>query len=140
MIYLLDTNIISETIKPSPNEGVIEWLSSIPIYNISISVITIGEIRKEIELISDSTKKYKIMSWLEVELMQKFLGRIIHVDETVAARWGHICAHHRTTSAIDGLIAASAMSHNLKLVTRNVKNLAQIAGLEIINPWDFSGN
>lgn len=83
MIYLLDTNIISETIKPSPTEGVIEWLSSIPIYNISISVITIGEIRKGIELISDSTKKYKIMSWLEVELMQKFLGRIILYNDII---------------------------------------------------------
>jgi predicted nucleic acid-binding protein len=134
MIYLLDTNVISETIKPSPNIQVSTWLSSIHITKFALSVITIGEIRKGVEKIIDQSKKQQIIQWLEIDLVEKFYGRIINIDQKVADKWGYICALNNVP-AIDALIAASAMIHNCKLVTRNTKDFNKIVGLEIINPW-----
>lgn len=135
MIYLLDTNVISETIKPTPNENVIHWLSAIPIQHLCLSVITIGEIWKGIEKISNISKKMKLRMWLEGELSLKFQGRFIVVEERVCEKWGSLCAQNNQLPAIDGLIAASAMVHGLKIVTRNTKDFSLIPGLECINPW-----
>jgi predicted nucleic acid-binding protein len=134
MIYLLDTNVISETIKPYPNIQVSNLLSSIHISKFALSVITIGEIRKGVEKIVDTAKKQKIIQWLEIDLVETFYGRIISIDHKVADKWGYLCAL-TNIPAIDGLIAASALVHNCKLVTRNVKDFKKVAGLEIIDPW-----
>jgi hypothetical protein len=134
MIYLLDTNVISETVKPSPSINVLNWLSSINVTNFALSVITLGEIRKGVEKIAEPAKKQKIIQWLEIDLIQKFYGRVINIDQKVADKWGYICSFTQIP-AIDGLIAASAMVYNCKVVTRNVKDFHQIQGLEIINPW-----
>ncbi len=136
MMYLLDTNVISETIKRSPNQKVLSWLSAIDINKFSLSVITLGEIRKGIEKLSDLSQKQKIIQWLETDLTRRFFGRFIPIDECVVEKWGLICSHN-SIPAIDGLIAASAMVHNHKLVTRNTKDFASIMGLETINPWSL---
>ena len=133
MIYLLDTNIISETVKKEANKRVLEFLSNIPINKLSLSVLTLGEIRKGAEKLTDS-RKQKIITWLEIDLLDRFYGRIINIDAVVADKWGYISSLYNTP-AVDGLIAASCLVHNLKLVTRNVKDFEKIAGLEIINPW-----
>lgn len=135
MSYLIDTNVISETVKKDPNHDVIRWLKAIDIEYLYISVITLGEIRKGIEKITDLGKKNKIIQWLEIELPKEFGSRIIDIDKNVADKWGYISANTRIP-AIDGLIGASALVHNLKLVTRNVKDFQDIPGLEIINPWE----
>ena len=134
MMYLLDTNVISETIKPMPNNNVIKWLSSIPINQFCLTVLTLGEIRKGAEKLADASRKQKIIKWLEIDLVERFYGRVINIDEKIADKWGYICSL-ANIPAIDGLIAASALTHNLKLVTRNVQDFEAIAGLEIINPW-----
>lgn len=135
MIYLLDTNIISETIKKQPNEKVLLWLRSIKIIHFSLSVLTLGEIRKGAEKLTDNVKKQKIIQWLEIDLLQKFHGRIISIDNQIADKWGYISSYCNIP-AIDGLIAASALVHNQKLITRNVKDFKEVLGLEIINPWE----
>lgn len=137
MIYLLDTNIISETIKKQPNRNVISWLSSIEAVHFSLSVISFGEIRKGIEKIEDGAKKQKITQWLEIDLAKEFLGRIIYINEAVSDTWGYLTAK-TSIHPIDGLIASCAIVHHQKLVTRNVKDFKMVPGLEIINPWDFS--
>lgn len=140
MTYLLDTNVISETIKKSPNISVVEWLSSLDVNKCFLSVLTIGEIRKGAELLESYSKKQRIINWLEVDLLKKFYGRIIHVDVQVADKCGYICSlvnNSKKVPAIDSLIAASAMVHNLKLVTRNTKDFKEFIGLEILNPWDI---
>jgi toxin FitB len=134
MIYLLDTNVISETIKKSPNAKVLSWLRSIPMSHFSLSVLSLGEIRKGVENLQDKLKKNKIVKWLEIDLVKQFYGRIIDIDQKVADKWGYI-SFSCNLPAIDGLIAASAMVHNQKLVTRNVKDFKEIFNLEIINPW-----
>jgi predicted nucleic acid-binding protein len=133
-MYLLDTNVISETIKASPNQKVLDFLSSIDSDNFSLSVITLGEIRKGIEKLTDQAKKQKILHWLEVDLQQRFYGRIIEVNQDVADKWGYICAISNI-AAIDAIIAASAIVYNQKLITRNTKDFIKVGGLEIINPW-----
>lgn len=135
MIYLLDTNVISETIKEKPNENLLSWLEQLDMQHFSLSVITLGEIRKGVEKIQSETKKQKIIQWLEITLPKTFYGRILPIDLSVSDKWGHISAMS-TVPAIDGLIAATALVHNQKLVTRNVKDFKNIPGLEIINPWD----
>lgn len=133
-MYLLDTNVISEIIKKEPDQKVIAWFESINIQNVFLSVITLGEIRRGAEKLQDNFRKHKIQNWLEQDLLNKFYGRIIEVDASVADKWGYITAM-RNIPAIDALIAASALVHNCKLVTRNVKDFEAIIGLEIINPW-----
>ena len=133
MSYLIDTNIISETIKTTPNKGVLKWFNSTPSYALFISVITIGEIRKGIEIVKNDTKKSELVSWLDFELRPWFGNNIISIDQDIAERWGYISANTKVP-AIDGLIAATAMVSNLTLVTRNIKDFT-IPGLEVINPF-----
>ena len=133
MSYLIDTNIISETIKTTPNKGVLKWFNSTPSYALFISVITIGEIRKGIEIVKNDTKKSELVSWLDFELRPWFGNNIISIDQSIAERWGYISANTKVP-AIDGLIAATAMVSNLTLVTRNTKDFI-IPGLEVINPF-----
>ncbi|MBA3285742.1 MAG: type II toxin-antitoxin system VapC family toxin [Nitrosopumilus sp.] len=135
MSYLLDTNIVSETIRKQPNSHVIEWLRLIDNKDIYISVLTLGEIRKGVEKLDKNEKRDKILIWLENDLYQWFQGRILNIDYKVADKWGFLLSQHPSPlPAIDALIAATALTHNLKLVTRNVKDF-QFTGLELINPF-----
>lgn len=134
-MYLLDTNVISETIKKKPNANVLRWLSSIDSHKFALSVLTLGEVRKGVERLTDHVKKQQITLWLEIELIERFAERIIKVDEKVADKWGYLSSHSNLP-AVDGLIAASALVHNLKLVTRNTKDFSPIRELELINPWE----
>ncbi len=135
MSYLLDTNIISETIKREPNEKVLDWLGNIPSPAICISVLTLGEIRKGIEKSTDDKHKEKLIMWLEYEISAWFGGNILSVDQKVADRWGRMeRLMSRTIPVIDGLLAATALEHDLRLVTRNLADF-QIPGLDVINPF-----
>ena len=134
MTYLLDTNVISETIKKNPNECVIQWLSVIDADQYYLSVVSLGEIRKGVEKLTDPQKKQKIVQWLEIDLVQQFQGRMISIDPNIADKWGYLCSLF-PIPAIDALIAASAIVHNLKLVTRHTKDFEKVLGLELINPW-----
>lgn len=137
MMYLLDTNVLFEVIKPVPNINVIEWLEHIKTEHLAISVLTIGEIRKGIELTENITRKVGLIKWLENDLVEWFGRRIMPVNIDVADKWGYICAGARKTlPAVDGLLAASALVYNMKMVTRNAKDFVHVAGLEVINPWE----
>ena len=133
-MYLIDTNVISETIKKVPNQNVLKWLGQIDIYRIHLSVVTLGEVRKGIEQLDQESKRQKLIQWLEIDLMERFEGRIISIDAKIADKWGYLCSKVNVP-AIDALIAASALVQNLKLVTRNTKDFEKIHGIEIINPW-----
>lgn len=137
MGYLIDTNVLSETIRPTPNQLVMNWFRNIPSDSLYISVITIGEVRKGIERLAHSQKKEKILAWLEHALPEWFEGRMLSIDFDVADRWGYLLGNTaQNLPAIDSLIAATALTHNLKLVTRNVSDFA-VPGLEVINPWHY---
>ena len=137
MNYLLDTNVISELVKPIPNEAVLKWIDAINDEKLYLSVITIGEIRKGVAGIQDAQRQEKISKWLEIELPDYFEDRILNIDIKVADMWGQIQSKNKryTLPAIDGLIAATAKVYDLTLVTRNEKDFIH-ASIEIINPWE----
>lgn len=136
MNYLLDTNVISELVSPTPNPKVIKWISLIPITAFYLSVLTFGEIRKGIEKVKDNKRKKKLLVWLEHDLVAMFGPRVLSVSVQVADRWGRLQGQvKRTLPAIDSLIAATALHHDLALVTRNVEDFLDCPSLEIINPW-----
>ncbi len=138
MIYLIDTNVLSETMKKIPDQKVLSWLDRININNLSLSVMTLGEIRKGAERIpeTEAIKKQRFIQWLEIDIPKEFEGRIIDITSQVSDKWGYISSISNIPTT-DGLIAASALVHNQKLVTRNVKDFKDIPGLEIINPWEL---
>ena len=137
MNYLLDTNVISELVKPMPNETVLNWIDGINEEKLYLSVITLGEIRKGVAGIQDPKRQKKISQWLEVELPDYFEGRILNIDIKVADMWGQLQSKNKkhTLPAIDGLIAATTKVYDLTLVTRNEKDFIH-ASIKIINPWE----
>jgi toxin FitB len=133
--YLIDTNVLSELRRREPNKGVVEWFEQRPATTLYLSVLTLGEIRKGIDSLVNDDRQLKLLDWLEVELPQFFSGRILNVDAYVADRWGRLNAQMgRPIPAIDSLLAATALTHGLKLVTRNVRDF-NYPELDVINPW-----
>lgn len=136
MSYLLDTNIISETIRRNPNKKLIAWLEQLPGEALFVSVLTLGEIRKGVEALSDEKRRENLRLWLEHELPAWFEGRVLPVDIAVADRWGRLLAEvARSIPSIDSLLAATALHHELRLVTRNAKDF-DYPGIEVINPFE----
>lgn len=138
MRYLLDTNVISELIAKHPNERVIQWLDHLDPASIYLSVITVGELRKGIEKLSDSSRKDELQNWLTDELLVRFRDRILVLDLDVMLVWGELVGRleriGRPLGAIDSLIAALALVHSCSLVTRNEADFKD-TGLNVTNPW-----
>ncbi len=137
MNYLIDTNIISEVRKgPRCDPNVASWYEKIEDASLYLSVLVIGEIRKGIERIrpKDNAQANAIEKWLQA-VDKAFGERILPVDRAVANEWGRLNAS-RPLPVIDGLLAATAKTHRMTLVTRNT---ADIAGLDvyIINPFEI---
>lgn len=139
MSYLIDTNIASETVRPEPDEGVLAWLDSVPDEALHLSVLSLGEIRFGIEALKGSPrKKERLRVWLEQHVPEWFEDRILAVDAAVVDRWGRLQGESRTQGrtlpAVDSLLAATALVHDLRLVTRNTKDF-RVPGLEVMSPW-----
>jgi predicted nucleic acid-binding protein len=137
--FLLDTNCVSELVRAKPEPSVLEWMEAADETLLYLSVLTLGEIRKGIALLPQSRQRTHLETWLELELQARFAGRILSVDASIADRWGLLAAEAkregRSLSAIDGLLAATAIHHNLTIVSRNVVDFAN-AQVPIMNPWE----
>lgn len=135
MSYLIDTNVLSELRRREPDIRVQHWFADRSNNSLYLSVLTLGELRKGIAKMPASPRQEALLSWLEAELPRFFFGRILPVDALVADTWGQITAQtSRPLPAIDSLLAATAMTHRLTLVTRNVRDF-QWPGLSVVNPW-----
>jgi len=133
--YLIDTNVLSEIRRKSPDANVVQWINSRPATSLFLSVLTLGELRKGIDSLADSKRRLKLLDWLETELPLFFAGRILSIDEGVADRWGQLMATAgRPIPAIDSLLGATAAYHGLTMVTRNSKDFKNL-GLKVLNPW-----
>ena len=138
MSYLLDTNVLSELRRKTPDAGVSRWFAQKPASSLYLSVLTLGELRKGIEGVRESARRLALTDWVQSELSMFFLGRILDVDAQVADRWGKLVASAgRPVPAIDSLLAATALVHGLSMVTRNAKDFESL-GLEVINPWQLT--
>src|SRR5215472_10651297 len=121
--FLLDTNCISELVRPNPEPRVMEWMDAADEALLYLSVLTFGEIRKGIAGLAQGKRRTHLETWLEVDLQARFSGRILPVDSAIADRWGLLAAESKrkgkALSVIDGLLAATALHHNLTVVSRN---------------------
>ncbi len=137
MNYLLDTCVISELVKPSPDKNVIDWINKTPSERLYLSVLTIGEVRKGLTKLPGSRRKDLLSNWLN-SLLEDYDSKIYPINLTVAENWGIIQgkAENNGTpmASIDSLIAATAYTHNLVLVTRNVRDF-EAGNIPIRNPW-----
>ena len=138
MSYLIDTNVISELVRPKPDAIVLDWFSRTPDEALFLSVLSLGEIRKGVEKLTspeEAPRREKLRLWLEHDLRDWFGSRILPIGPDVADHWGRLLAQAgRPVPAIDSLLAATALHHDLRLVTRNTRDF-DYAGLEVINPW-----
>ena len=134
MNYLLDTCVISEFTSKQPEPQVIEWMDAVNDETLFLSAITIGEIQRGIAKLPDSPRREKLEKWLHEDLFLRFNGRILPLTAQVMLTWGKLTAQGRTLPAVDSMIAALALHHNLCLVTRNVKDFDG-TGVTLFNPW-----
>jgi len=137
--FLLDTNIISELVKPKPEANVTEWVENTDESLLYLSVLTLGEIRRGIAALPESRRRATLEAWLDKDLRARFEGRILAIDQEVADRWGLLTAAARNSGivlpVIDGLLAATALEHNLTLVTRDTGQIPSM-GVVVFNPWE----
>ena len=131
---LLDTNVISEETAPFPNPGVIEWMADVSPRRVFLSVLVLGEARRGVEKWPGGRKKRRLEIWLE-----KWEGwpaeRILPVTLEIAQQWGSLAARDSRLRGVDGLIAATALTRRMVVVTRNIRHFRDIPGLTIFNPW-----
>jgi predicted nucleic acid-binding protein len=136
--FLLDTNGISELVRPKPDPRVVEWMESADESQLYLSVLTLGEIRKGVAELVHGRRRANLEAWLDVELQGRFRERILPIDAAIADQWGQLTAtakrKGKTLPVIDGLLAATALHHNLTLVTRNISDFV-IASVPVLNPW-----
>ena len=139
MAYLLDTCAISEMVSVKPNAKVLKWFESQSEKTLYLSIITIGEIEKGIYQLVQSKKRLRLETWLFDQLGPGFQGRLIGIDRKLMTAWAKMIAELKTKGKVrqsfDSLIEATALHHQLILVTRNVKNF-QNSRVTILNPWE----
>lgn len=137
--FLLDTNVISELMKPRPSRKVSAWIDGTAEALLHLSVLTIGEVRKGIDLLrDDDPRRAALQGWLDRDLRLRFAGRLLLFDDGVAERWGQLEAlakkRRLTLPTIDAQLAATALHHALTFVTRNTADIAP-TGVPVFDPW-----
>jgi toxin FitB len=132
--YLLDTSIVAETRKTNPNPGIMEFIGRTDATLLYLSVLTIGELRRAIgaRRASDAAAAQQLDDWVD-GLETQFADRILPVDVAAARLWGDLSAG-RNLPVIDTLIAATAMTRNLMLVTRKARDV-ETTGVALVDPW-----
>jgi predicted nucleic acid-binding protein len=135
--FLLDTNTPSELVRPQPEPKVQSWIAAQTLDTLFISAVSVGELRKGITLRSPGKRRAELEKWLESDLAILFSGRILSLTQSIAERWGVLEAQRqlagRPLNVPDGQIAATALEHDLTMVTRNVKDFAGL-GVNLFNP------
>lgn len=135
MSCLVDTNVLSELRRKTPDPRVVQWMAARPPSTLYLSVLTLGELRKGIDTVPDGRRRAALLDWLESDLPAFFSGRVLTIDARVADRWGSmLAAAGRPLPAIDSLLAATAATWNLAMVTRNARDFAGL-GIVVIDPW-----
>lgn len=139
MNYLLDTNVISENFKPQPNPEVIAWIQANAWAEAFVSVMTLGEIAAGIERAKNPQHKARLERWFFDLVLPHFKGRTLEVDWPIAREWGRLRGQFlnagRPLPPVDTLLAATAIVHDLTLVTRNTADLEPLP-VKLHNPWE----
>jgi toxin FitB len=140
--FVLDTNVVSEWVKPRPDIGVVAGLAEVDEDRVFVSVITLVELRHGIERMPIGARRRRLDVWLTEQVPSRFEGRVLPIDAAPNA-WGRVMArgqaYGRSTSAMDAFIAATAEQHDLTLVTRNFSDFEGLDNL-LVNPWRNGGD
>lgn len=138
MSFLLDTNVISEWVKPRPDAGVVRWLAEVDEDRVFLSVVSLAELGYGIERLPRGRRRTRLSAWLQDDVAERFNGRLLPVDPAVADGWGRVVAARdalgRPIGIMDAFVAATAIVHGLQLVTRNETDFTDTVN-EIVNPW-----
>ena len=138
MSFLLDTNVISEPEQKRPDKNVLRWIADNEQTRFFLSVVTVGELKKGVERLPSGQKKARLHNWVE-ELRAKLANRILPLTEKTLLIWAKVNADYENRglarSAFDSLLEATALEHDLILVTRNVRKFKGSA-ITILNPWE----
>lgn len=137
-MYLLDTNVVSEATRKQPARGVVEFLQGHSPNALFLSALTIGEVEWGIENVADSAKRAALRQWVTHDLLPAYAGRILPIDEGVMVTWARMAlATGRKPGQLpcmDALLAATALHHDLTVVTRNTSDF-EAFGVTLLNPW-----
>ena len=137
MRYLLDTCVVSEFARETPEPRVVSWLTGALEHELTVSTLTLGELRYGIARLKDGRRRRSLTAWLD-EFSARFDGRVLDVTSKIAAEWATLRASAaragRTLPVIDSLLAATATVHRLAVVTRNGPDFAA-ARVTVIDPW-----
>lgn len=136
--FLLDTCVISESTRSKASDNVLAWLDATSAEQLYISVITIAEIEQGIAHLGVGARARKLDTWLRATLVPLFESRTLDMDLAVVRRWGRLQGEAlrsgRPLAVIDSMLAATALEHDLSIVTRNTKDFAPL-NIPLINPW-----
>ena len=137
-MILLDTNIVSETMRPRPDHTVIAWLNQLETTSLFISTITVAEIEYGLALLADGERKTDLEGRFQRYITEGFTERVLSFDIAAADEYGTVMATRRSTgrpmSSLDGQIAAIARAHGFTLATQNEKDF-EACGIEVVNPF-----
>ena len=138
MRFLLDTCALSELTKLAPNAGVAQWFAQQDELALYVPSLALGELKRGIERLDDGQRKRYLQNWLATHVVRRFADRVLPLSAEVALRWGALQAglesQGKPLATIDGLIAATALHHNLTVVTRNTRDM-EASGATLLNPW-----
>ena len=138
MAFLLDTNVISETVRPRPDKTVLDWIESQIPSDLFLAAQTLGELVRGARRVREQARREQFERWIEQDLARQFDGRILPFDASTATVWGRLMGDGdragRRPSAADAQIAAAAIQHDLTLVTRNVKDFRSF-DIRLLDPW-----
>lgn len=138
MIYLLDTCVISEAIKQTPNARVEQWVKGLAPQQQRYSPISLGEIENGIRRMPGGKKRNLLEKWFEGEFLPSVAGRLLNIDLSIAHRWGQLMAWARSNGrplpVLDAYIAATALHFEFPVVTRNETDF-KACGVKVVNPW-----
>jgi predicted nucleic acid-binding protein len=135
----LITNVPSELTRPHRQSSVAEWLDTADDNQLYFSVVSLGEILKGITILPESKRRSGLQQWLDETLRPWFEGRVLPISESIARQWGGVLAGQcqlrgRALGLADGFIAATALEHDLTVITRNVKDFEGL-GVAVFSPW-----
>jgi predicted nucleic acid-binding protein len=139
MAWLLDTNVLSELRRPRPEPRVVAFVADRPLEQLFVSSVTLAEIRFGIELLAEPNRRAELNEWLTHKVRPMFEHRVLQVTEDIMLKWRLLVEVGRKTGHVfsqpDLLIAATAIQHNLTVVTRDRSDFDK-AGVPVLNPWD----
>jgi predicted nucleic acid-binding protein len=136
--FLLDTNVVSDWVKPQPNAGLKAWLAGADEDSLYLSVVTIAELKRGAERLPAGRRRKALETWLHRDILLRFERRILAIDVAIAETWGRVTARcediGRPIGSIDAFIAATAELYDLTLVTRNDSDFRTVVK-SVLNPW-----